>query len=299
VKRLAGLIAAFALAGAGCVPILPTPTPDQAAASIDAKPGLRLTIDESAFGFGGALLGALGQSSTRSVTIDAWDGKKASVSWEKSFEQETAASVKARAAFDALPPTPVGQPAPTPPKKETETVTLKGTVATDALADGTSLLLPTAWTQGDEPAQAGKTLLWLSKAQYQQLVDTRKAKIDLGLFDSDLSGAMSAVQGFQTFLDWVNHKQSDPAQRQPLDVMSADENWGSYALTVDGVSQTVRTVEAGNAFARISVLANPDDPLVLQVRVTPAAYGPDALLAPASAFAKALGYEVTEIKTAP
>jgi len=295
VKKLAGVIAALALAGAGCVPVLPAQSPEKTAGGIDATPGMRLTLSESVFGIGGSILEPLGQSSKREVTLDAWDGKSARVSWEKKFERETEASRKAREAFEALPPTPVGQPANVPPKTETETVTITGTVSTATLDDGDTLMLPATWAEGDMKAQRGRTLIWLSREQYKQLSETRKAKVNLGLFDSELSGAMSAVQGFRDFLDWASHKAADPTQKQPLDVMDADENWGSYTVSVDGIPETVRTIEAGNAFARISVLANPENPLVLQVRLTPAAYGPNALIAPAQTFAKALGYEVTEI----
>jgi len=286
--------------GAGCVPALSGPSPEKAAGAIVMQPGLRLTVRESAFGFGGQFLEAIGQSTTREVRVEDWKEGSARVSWQKSFEKETDASVQARKAFDALAPTPVGQPGPTPPVRETETVSVTGTVATDALADGTVLTLPAMWTEGDLPARKGGTLIWLSKEQYRQLADTRKAKVDLGLFDTDLSGAMAAVQGLQQFLDWANRKPADAAsEAPPLDLMNADENWGSYPVVIDGRAETVRTLEAGNAFARISVLANPDDPLVLQVRLTPAAYGPTVLVAPSLTLQKALGYEITEITTAP
>ena len=296
--RTFAAIAAILLAGAGCVPtVFPLRTPAEEAAALLVRAGSTITLSESPLGLAGDWFQAFGHGNTRVVTLERWELPHASLRWVSEEKIETEASKRAREAFEALPPAPVGEIAPKPPEPAYDAVTRAGEAHADDLDDGDGLLLPAAWTEGEDVSLDGRTLLWLSRAQYDSLVATRVATVRFGLFDEELAGAYEALAGFKSFIESLNKDAPSSTGKPDFDAMHADEQWGEYRLKVDGEEISVRTVQAGNWFARIVVLANPENPLVLQVKLTPAAYGPDALLSPATAFARSFGYEVVSITT--
>lgn len=272
----AGLLA-LSLLGAGCVRLpwqeMPPAHPSE---EIDFHAGAAFVLDE------------------RMVTLNEWEaGVATTLAWTKTEHRETEAS---RAAREAASRVPVGQ-ASQVPDPVYEDVVLSGTLATDALSNAERILLPSYWPEGEYDVRGEEnSVVWLSRAQYDELVSTRESHIALGLFDSTLQNLIGLGDTAKTALSALQGELAAQEEKTNEDVtkLTADADWSDYILVVNGEERTVQAVRATNMFANYIILANPENPLILQVSIKPWAFGIGMLnvLHAIDAFA---GYRVTSI----
>lgn len=284
------LVTSFALLllGAGCSQknVVSATT----AEAIDFHAGSTMTIEQSWLG-----LTAPGSSEygERLVTLTGWSmGESASLSWTMKSRQETEASQVAR---EAAAQVPVGQVSIIPDPVYEDVITT-GTIATDALNNAERILLPSYWPEGEYDVRGQEnSVVWLSRQQYDELVTTRSSHIAVGLFDTalqnmidfgtDVSSALAKLQGELATQETSN---SD------ITKLTAEEDWGSMTLTVNGEPTTVRTVTASSLLANYVVLANPENPLILKVSVKPLSLGL-GMLSALSVVKSLAGYEITSL----
>ncbi len=298
------------LIGTGCLSQTPSEVSlEEATDTLLLSVGAQITLQSTVLGIGGQIADWLGSDSDkRVVTIDSWvPSQQAGISWSITTTVETQASLAAREAWDqAYAKGPVGTQIPDEPEPVMEDQVQAGTVSSGALASGTSLLLPESWSQGDG-GDVQQTLIWLSRAQYDELSSTRETDFSFGLFDENLAqieSTASDVQGFLESLyallplddDDASTTQAEPIVEDPTRI-TADVDWGAYLLTLDGQKTRVRTIEASNSFGSLTVLASPENPLVLEVQLTPLAQGNLDVLTPGGFSEGFAGYEVTSITT--
>ncbi|MBI5370265.1 hypothetical protein HZA85_03695 [Candidatus Uhrbacteria bacterium] len=299
-NNLAVLVVGLVLLGSGCLSIEPqSQTSEEAAQSLSFVSGSSFRVRETVLGLGGKVATLFGQSDVeRTVDIQKWEaGKQAVLHWSREFKEETEASKKARLDYQALyVSAPVGATLPTSPEPQYKKTVEQGTLETQALADASKVLLPLFWakdqTQGDDTS-----LLWLSRKQYDELVNTRKTKVNLGLFDDSISYAMSLTDQVKYFVDRIKGSQDQPQQEDVLQI-DAKIDWATYALSVNGVNTAVRAISAQNAFARYTILANPDNPLILSVMLSPASRGSLNLFSKQAIGEAFWGYEITGVTLA-
>ncbi len=165
------------------------------------------------------------------------------------------------------------------PEPVYETLTKSGVLTTDALADGQRILLPKEWPEGENSLGGRQnTLLWLSQRQYEEIVNTRHTNIAVGSFESGLQGVQDITQMLGGLLSQVSESAgSAAANTKDVTEIEAAVDWGTYTLTYNGKKVRVRTIEAENTFATYTILANPENPLILQVELHPIALGTSAL----------------------
>lgn len=258
------------------------------AEELDFMVGDGFEIAHSAFSVG------LGEASARQVTVEEHQSSRYAVlSWTMPVRRETVASKAAR--DYALTHTPVGQDV-VMPEAVYENVTLQGVVRTDSLANAERLLLPSYWPEGEyDVSQAGNSVIWLSNAQYAELVATRSSHVQLGLFDSTLKDALDFTESAKSALDRLQGKIAATAtSNQDFTKLTAKGDWGSYPIKVNGQDVRVRTIEASNAFAHYTILANPENPVILNISIMPWALGP-SLFGSLNELKDELGYSITSV----
>lgn len=296
--------------GVGCVAAtVSSLTPEQAAASLTLLAGNEIIVQPTVLGVGGSVVGWLGaDEDERRITITDWIAReKVSLDWSIATQVETAESVAAREAYEqAYASSPVGLEIPPEPGPVYEDQIVSGSIASESLDSADKLGLPESWAEGDGGISTS-SLIWLSGSHYDELVSTRSTVVSLGLFDESLmrvedatSQITSVVDRLSGLLDPILGKQESTVEveedTESLLTLEADPQWGEYTLLVDGVQTNVRVVKAKNAFASYKILANPENPLILEIQLTPFSQGNLELLS-SDGFAKGFGgYEVTEIK---
>ncbi len=289
--------------GVGCVnqPVVSDQASADAAQSLTLSVGSQIHLRETVLGISGVVVDFLnGVSADRVLTMKEWKpGSSAAFDWKQELKKETDASVAAQKAYmDMYAKSPIGTKVPPAPEQMFETKVESGTLQTDQLVDSQTILLPLFWKNADQTKKKSG-LIWLSSKQYHEFIDTRHTKINLGLFDDSISMVTGFTDQIKQLIDRIKQT-SDvaPAQKDVLQV-EADIEWATYTLDVDGKPTTVRAIRAQNSFARYTILANENNPLILEIVLTPASRGSFNLFSK-TGFAQAFwGYQVSSVTTKP
>lgn len=309
-KQIAIILTGLLLGGSGCVAVpVSSLTPEEATASLSFLSGSELVIRPTVLGVGGKIVGWLGgKEEERTVTIDSWTtGEQVSLSWSIETQVETEASKTAQRTYDTqYASSPVGTEIPEPPEPVYEELVVEGKISSISMRSADTLLLPEVWEEGDA-GEVEASLIWLSHDTYEELLNTRKTRLSLGLFDEsllkveDATGRIkSIVDGVSGWLSSVTGSTQESVEEEPVDVdsfltLEAEADWGEFSLLVDEVRTTVRVIEAKNAFASYKILANGDNPLILEIQLTPLSKGNLELLN-STGFTEGFGgYEVIQI----
>lgn len=316
-RLLAGL-AFIALLGAGCdwgtlpfvgrfAPVSTSTldfgaTPLDAAKAIQFLPGDTLEVRQTVFGFGAFLPDLLGtKDGVRMVTITRFaPANFANLSWNVTSEKETAASVKARQAYEKdleLNPRGIGEKIASAPVPVMEQVTATGTVMDISLKTPHSAYLPAYWSPGLNNLQGEKSGIWLSEDAFQELVRTRHTILNLGLFDSEANQAARNVTDLKAALDRLRKQADEDGKFKDLTLLEAEEDFIEYPLQVNGRTVTVSAIKAKNWFGEIIVLNSAQNPMILKVTVNPLASGAsDALGGNVALLDKLYGYEISNVQ---
>lgn len=278
-------------------------TPEQAAIELNLSTGSKIEIRETVLGIGGKFATLFQVTDApRVITINKYEqGVKATASWESLFNKETEASKAAREQyFKDFKTAPIGTQLSIPPEPIYETIVEKGNLETEKLKDGEKILLPIFWKK-DETVGSDSTLVWLSQKQYQELIQTRRTKVNLGLFDESISAVTGFLDQAEIFIDKIKslgqETISDITPTQPSDhsEIEASIDWKTYRILVNGKLTDVRSIQAQNSFAKYTILANEQNPIILELILTPAARG-SANIFSRKSFGEAFwGYEITSI----
>lgn len=282
----------FILMGAGCSTVTSESDTQTAAEAVKLQTSSTLTLKQTVFGLGGVFAETVSGDDLAKyqVSISSFVPENAvSFSWSSQIKQETTESLAARAAYEAADH-PIGDTTPEP-EAVYETVVKSGAYASTALDDSVNVLLPAYWIEGEQ-ALEDNSLIWLSKKQYNDLINTKETTLSLGLFDAKLADLVSMTDTVRNALNTLQQKAEQASASEDIYKLTADNDWKTLSLTIDGAEKTVRTIEASNWFGSYVILANPDNPLILKATLNPFALGSFDLSSPLSSF---LGYEVVEI----
>lgn len=286
----------LSLAGFGCsstVTVSDTEIKD-ATEAVDLQTGSTISLKQTVFGLGGVFAETVSGDNLAEylITVNSFSPSSGvSFAWSGTTRQEIAASVAARETYAAADH-PIGDTTKAP-EAVYETVTKTGVFITSALTESTRVFLPVYWTDGEQTF-SDNSLIWLSKKQYDDLVNTKTTILSLGLFDSKLADLVGMTDGLQNAINTLRQKADQASKSQDIYKLTAEDDWREYALIVDGSEKTVRVISASNWFGSFLILANPDNPLILKATLNPFALGSLDLSSILSSF---LGYEVTEIVT--
>jgi hypothetical protein len=297
-RKILAAIVLMPLLGAGCTDSLPflsgSSAPEYPAEEIDFTSGSTLGLDQTWLGVNVPKKNEYGK---KTVMIDDWKvGEEMKLSWSMRDYRETNDSKTART--NAMKNVGVGEEANIP-EAVYEDVVLSGTVSTDALDNAERILLPSYWPEGDyDVRRKENSVIWLSKAQYAELAATRTSHLQLGLFDSTLQDILDFTDATKSILGRLQGKIADDTTKKDFTQLTAGGDWGEYALKVNDTEVKVKTIEASNSFGHYTILANPENPLILAVSLRPWALGP-SMITSLQALKELVGYKVTEIHFTP
>jgi hypothetical protein len=293
-NKVALTLAGLLVVGAGCaapkLPELAIFPQDVASADLKLESGTKIILEQTDVN----PLRNLGRQQAREIVLRSWEtGEGVSLTWSEVFERETAASLESRTAAERA--TGVGEESHVP-EPVYETISLNGSLTTDALDDGQRILLPSEWTETQvDLSGSSSTLIWLSQTQYNELAATRHTHLSIGMFDAGLQTAADAAQALKGFITQLSGgDDSGSITDQDVTEIVASADWGSYTLKWKGEKVRVQTVQAENKFASYTILANPENPLILEVELKAWAYGTEAL-GFLSDELQISGYAITEI----
>jgi hypothetical protein len=296
IKRIIFSFLLLLLVGLGCLST--QSVSDEAVQSTTAalllQPNSMITLKQTVFGLGGVFAETVSGDDLAEyqMTIVSFNpGVSAVFSWTNTAKQETAASAAARQAYEATDH-PIGDTAKEPDPVY-ETIIKAGTYTTSGLAEATSVLLPAYWVEGEQNI-TDNSLVWLSKKQYQDLINTKTTTLSLGLFDEKISSLLGITDTVQNALNLLQQKAAEAAKSQDVYKLTAANDWQTYSLIINGEEKTVRTISASNWFGSYVILANENNPIILKATLNPFAVGSLDLASPLSSF---LGYEITMVVT--
>ncbi len=295
------LLSTLILVGSGCVaePVSNAGS-EEAAASLSFDSADTFTLRQTIFGVGGPLVKWFGgEHEDRIVTIDDWQPQdRAEISWSLTKEIETDDSKVAREAWEAeYDEVPIGVEIPDKPEAVMEQITREGTMTTTALDSAETLLLPSNWPDGEAGVFDDESIIWLSAEQYDELVNTRKTQLNLGLFDDSISGLVKYSDDIKNLIGKLQKDSEVASESEDILEITADGAWRNYVLTVNGERTSVRVIKAKNYFGQYTILANRDNPMILELILTPASQGSFNIFSRDSLLESFIGYEVTEIIT--
>ncbi len=292
------MVMIFTAIGCVSVPVVEQ-TPQAATESLALFEGSEIVLRETVLGLGGPFVGFFKkEDAPLRLSVNQWkSGERAKINWDRTRERETEMSAQARQAYNIqFENAPIGTKIPAPPQPKFETVVDAGMLKTESLAEATGIFLPIFWEIGKEGGE-GSSLLWLSQAQYDELIQTRHTQINLGLFDDSVSYAIGLTDQVKNFVEKLKGSEVAPKEKNVLEI-EANVEWGTYELTVDEIRTTVQTIRAQNAFARYTILANRNNPLILELMLSPASRGSLNLFRRESIGEAFWGYEIVSVKRA-
>lgn len=300
IHRLLAVAGILTLLGAGCISSKTQDvSPEQAAQALTFQIGDQFAIRETVFGIGGAFVRLLnGNEAERVVSLEQWQsGEKATLQWTRKYRAETKESIAAREAYKKqYANAPVGSTLPDEPKPIYEAVIEQGTLGSNSIAQGDLVLLPLFWNE-ETVSKQYSSLLWLSPKQYEELVTMRNTSINLGLFDTSISQVVGVTESVKAFIEKIQNGPEFQSETQDVQRVEADIKWINYPLMWNGKRIEVQAINAQNTFARYTILANPNNPLILEIALTPASRGSFNFFSPKGIRDGFWGYEVSFVKT--
>lgn len=269
------LVAVLLLAGAGCnLPFVEPPERDvllETTSSLLFQKGTTLTLQGTVFGFGSTVLDSVSRETTRRfVTLTSFNsGRSLGLEWKMMVKS-------------------------TEPDGAGEPVEVTGALATEHLESHNKLHLPAYWREGDEGVIEESGILWLGREQYVELTETGESELRPGIFEN-LYRFLSFTEGMADTLNRLQGEADRAAEHTDIYKLIAEPGYGTYRLTLDGEKTWVRTVRASNWFGHYTILANPENPLILEVVLNPLSTGAVGTLSNTKVLDALFGYRVIDV----
>lgn len=157
------------------------------------------------------------------------------------------------------------------------------------------MTLPLFWP-GGELFMSNSSAVWLSDQAFSELKKDGKTQYDLGLVDNPLLGPAQGLPLLENGLAAYNQGLVARPERRLQDLQwEVSDDSREYALKVNGILVEVEALEAVSPLAKIVVLDNPQNPLVLEVEIAPPSTPARALFLPLSWMRGLLGYKVESL----
>jgi len=174
-------------------------------------------------------------------------------------------------------------------EEEEGTMTLANTV------DGRHMTLPAFWP-GGELFMSNSSAIWLSDRAFSELKKDGKTQWTLGLLDNPLLGPMQGNELIEGSLEATTRGlDNQPAKKTAAQDIQVSDKSADYPIKINGVEGEVEVIEAENWLAKLKILDNAQNPLILEVEVAPSHQAADNIFLPLSWIRDWLSYKVTEI----
>lgn len=157
------------------------------------------------------------------------------------------------------------------------------------------MTLPLFWP-GGELFMSNSSAVWLSDQAFSELKKDGKTQYDLGIVDNPLLGPAQGLPLLENGLAaYQQGLAAHPEKRAAALQWEVSDKSLDFAVKVNGVLTEVEALEAVSPLAKITVLDNPQNPLVLEVEIAPNASPATALFLPLSWMRSLLSYKVESL----
>ncbi len=241
------------------------------------------------------------QTGVRELVLHSVTGTR-SLAWSMRVERETAASRVAREAYDAerrAHPRAVGEADSAPPALVLEQAMVTGTVRGFDTKTALRLRLPAFWPEGIMEDVQKTSGIWLSEQAFATLRDTRVTEVDPGIQDSPITSLLKAKEAWDAFTKRLKNEAVSSTTSGSDQAWQADASFVLWPLRVNGKDVTVSAIHAKHRLGEFTILNNPQNPLILKFEMNPFTSETFFGGGQADMYAQALGFQVTEIRTAP
>lgn len=301
VHRLFLIAGAAALTGLGCAANQTKPSdgsvdaraiqrmsPKDAARAIRFRSGSSFEIHQSALKIQNQYAQGDPRLSQRVVTLNAFTpGTEAKLQWTLQQKVETDEYKQALADFRKGATT-------TESKPTYGLLVTAGSLTALNLWQTHKLMLPLVWPEGEGRALSASGV-WVSKSVFEELSRTRVSTVYLNFFEP-VAALTADNADLQKALDLLRGQVDRIAARVDVDLMKAEGDLAEQKLLVNGQEVSVQVIRARNWFGEMTVLNNPDNPLILSFTLNPPLTGEAAEASAGMTLLKGmLSFTVTRI----
>lgn len=160
--------------------------------------------------------------------------------------------------------------------------------------DGRRMTFPLFWP-GGELFMSNSSAIWLSDRAFSELKKDGKTQWTLGLLGNPLLGPAQGNDLIEASLEAINRSlDAKPEKLAEAQELKVTDDSADFSLKLNGVEREVDVIVAENWLARLKVLDNAQNPLILEVEVAPQNSAAN-LFSPLSWIRRWLNYRVTEI----
>jgi hypothetical protein len=256
--------------GALDIALIDRMNPADAARAIKFKEGSSFEIHQRAVLINEAVAENDATGSKRVVTVNVFSSKKdAALRWDLRIEATS--------------------PSSTQPTEQSAAGSLKAI----ELNQTHDVMLPVSWPEGEGSAFL-KGGVWASDNCFQELSRTRVSTMYLHVLDP-ISGLVKNPTVRASMND-LTLRSGEASARTDLDLMRAQGDLAEYPIQVNGKQIKVQVIKARNWYGEITVLNNPENPLILAFTFDPPTSGSAVEGSKAMDQLKSLlSYEITRI----
>ena len=154
------------------------------------------------------------------------------------------------------------------------------------------MTLPAFWPHGDLYL-SDSSGIWLSDAAFAEIKQNGKTAWDAGLLNNPLLGPAENLEIFVRALAYFQDGLKDKTEKLTAGTSLKREGEKKIILEIDGKPQSVEALELGNWLARLTVLDNAQNPLVLAFQIAPEATPAELLFSPLGMLKGLLEFQVT------
>jgi len=172
---------------------------------------------------------------------------------------------------------------------------VRGKMTLANLVGARRMTLPLFWPAG-ELFLSNSSAIWLSDQAFADLQKQGKTNWSLGIVDNALLGPAQGVALLESALEIMQRSLETKADQKAAagELVVADKSI-DFPMKVNGVEREVEAIEAENWLAKLKILKNPQNPLILEFEVAPNRSVASNLFFPLSWTRKLLSYKVEEI----
>ena len=164
--------------------------------------------------------------------------------------------------------------------------------------DGRRMTLPLFWP-GGELFMSNSSAIWLSDHAFSELKKDGKTQWALGLLDNPLLGPVQGNELIETSLELMNGGlERKPEQKAAAMELKVTDKSADYPIKLNGVPGEVEVIEAENWLAKLKILDNAQNPMILEVQIAPKRSASNIFF-PLSWIRPWLSYRVEEISFQP
>jgi hypothetical protein len=170
-----------------------------------------------------------------------------------------------------------------------------GQLSLPNLTQARRMTLPAFWPHGDLYL-SDSSGIWLSDVAFEEIKREGKTAWDAGLLANPLLGPAEGLPVFMNALAYLQDGLKEEQDKIEDGGSLKRQGEKKFTLEIDGKAQTVDVVEMGNWLARLTVLDNAQNPLILAFQVAPEASPAELLFSPLGILKGLVEYQVMGFK---